>query len=688
MAASPRNRWTRLAPPLRSAWASAQFLRYASRLARLSAIAEASEDKVQELRKQFLLSTSNSRSRERQILLASTLLLGDLRMQGWGLRVRDRKVFVRPAPELITDQSAEKERVRRQELIRRDAQLAKPSVQQFVRSMERQRLIDGTRVSIFSLMRDGRELASALRLARKHSNNGWAEALKRVVDPYIQVIHSAQETCPLTGLNLLEIWRYFRHTWTNQHTTVPGRNMMFLVRDAAAEFDPIVGIGSLSSPIMQMRERDAWIGWHPESFLAQIATKPTAIVARWLVRVIDCAVQEIYIKDFLEEGILSKRHLARPDNETIKRLLNLGKSERKFHHRFARASEHKDEGADRTARHYWRTRAHMHLFRSKRALALATYLAARSLLRRSFGSRPTAAGLKSLAATGEGQDVIRKILRKAKADRIGIAVADISVCGAVQPYNAILGGKLTAMLAASPEIVAEYEKRYAAAQSEIASSMAGRPIVRRPRLVLLGTTSLYGVGSSQYNRIRIPCESLGGAAHENLQYQELGYSEAFGTSQYSDETIEALSRLVAQGSDGQRVNSIFGEGVSPKFRKVRAGLDALNLPAELLLRHHRRRIIYAVSLVRNLLPFLVGLQNNPSYLFSRTRTQESTRRLADWWRARWLRRRILSDAVLEEVARHTLVRPICHGARVKLADPAHEADRTARVVAIDMTTSV
>src|ERR1700722_9257069 len=129
MAASRQNRWTRLAPPLRSVWASAQFVRYAGRLARLKAVAEASEAQVQELRKQFSLSTSNYRSRERQILLASTLLLGDLRMQGWGLRVRDRKGFVRPGPELVADHSAGKDRVRPQEWIRRAAQLAKPSVQ-------------------------------------------------------------------------------------------------------------------------------------------------------------------------------------------------------------------------------------------------------------------------------------------------------------------------------------------------------------------------------------------------------------------------------------------------------------------------------------------------------------------------------------------------------------------------------
>src|SRR5204862_3597783 len=120
----------------------------------------------------------------------------------------------------------------------------------------------------------------------------------------------------------------------------------------------------------------------------------------------------------------------------------------------------------------------------------------------------------AFASSGQGSDAIRVILKKAKADRVGIAVADITVCGAVQPYNAILGGKLVAMLATSPEVILEYRRRYSNAESEIASSMAGRPIVRAPTLVLLGTTSLYGGGSSQYNRIKIPCDRVGGSVSE------------------------------------------------------------------------------------------------------------------------------------------------------------------------------
>jgi hypothetical protein len=181
--------------------------------------------------------------------------------------------------------------------------------------------------------------------------------------------------------------------------------------------------------------------------------------------------------------------------------------------------------------------------------------------------------------------------------------------------------------------------------------------------VLLGTTSLYGVGSSQYNRIKIPAGRLGGSDEDTIRYDELGRSEAFGTSQYSEETVDALVDLVQQ-LDAHRVNSIFGEGVSPKLRKVRQALDLLNLPSGLLLRHHRPRVVYAVSLVRNLRDYLIGLSRQPDYIVPAASEAGATSAIGAWWRERWLRNRITSDDVLNEVARHTHVHPVTHGARV------------------------
>lgn len=662
--------WTELAPPLKSKASREAFVAHARAVSKI-ARDDVYEETVEDVRSSFAEETRACKRADRQVLLAAGLLVTDLAMQGWQLRVRRDRVQVRPPRPLSEDRAAEKVRIRRQELVKRDAQLRHAAVQKFVRSMERNRLFNGRFVSVFSLMRDGRELAQKLRDARAHMNNGWAGVLASITDPYLQFVSSDDATCPFTGLRLMDIWRYFRHTWSNQYTTVPGRTMMFLVRDRAAPLHPIVGIGALSSPVMQIRERDMWIGWHPDAFLATLKDAPTDELARWLVSVVDSAINEIYVDDLLEDGVITPRDLTAPSEAVIERLFQESAEQRRLHHRYVRSRDHKARPTNATKEEFWISRARMHLFRSKRALALASYLRARAVFQASFGAEPAAEKLAAMASTGPGSDTIRRILKKAKADRVGIAVADITVCGAVQPYNAILGGKLVAMLAASPEVVLEYRRRYAGAESEIASSMAGRAIVRTPTLVLLGTTSLYGVGSSQYNRIKIPCERLGGG-QQSIRYEELGHSEAFGTSQYSEETVDALADLVQQSENGTRVNSIFGEGVSPKLRKVRQGLDLLDLPSGLLLRHYRPRVVYAVSLVRNLRGYLLGLETTPEYLVPLDDGEASTRQISAWWRERWLRARIQSDDVLTEVGRHTLVHPICHGARVARPRPSNQ----------------
>lgn len=670
MTSASDTAWIVLKPPLPSKASRDALLAFARSLAKITRDEQA-EAVLEKRRSRFVKDVRASRRADRQALLAAGLVLSDLATQGWMLHARSTVIKVRPPAPVLGDRTAEKLRVRKQELVKRDAQLRKPAVQRFIEAMERQRPFNGNSTSIFSLMRDGRELATSLNEARLHLNNGWGDALSQLVDPYLQFVESENTTCAYTGLRLMDIWRYFRHTWSNQYTSVPGRSMQFIVRDRAAANHPVVGIGALSSPIMQIRERDAWIGWHPDTFLERVRREPTRQLARWLVDTLDAAVAEIYVADLIEDKVISTRDLAKPSEQAIERLIKEGANRRRLHHRHTRARDLKGKRPDRSGDEYWVARARTHLFRSKRTLALASYLRARVVLNAAFAGKPTAKKLAALAATGYGVDTVRRILKKAKGDRVGIAVADITVCGAVQPYNALLGGKLVAMMAASPEVLAQYRHRYTGAQSEIASSMAGRAIVRAPTLVLLGTTSLYGVGSSQYNRIKIPTDRLGGAKDDAIRYEELGRSEAFGTSQYSEETLDALVDLVQQ-SDEQRVNSIFGEGVSPKLRKVRQALELLNLPSGQFLRHHRPRVVYAVRLIRNLGDYLIGLARTPNYIVPLDQGPAATAAIGAWWRERWLRNRIGSDDVLEEVARHTRIHPITHGARVRREPPPNQ----------------
>lgn len=590
-------------------------------------------------------------------VMAACQVLRDLARQGWAIRSEAGQVEVQP-PSIETDSHAEKARVRRQELIKRDEQLQQPSVRRFVEQMEQPREFRGSFVSIFTLMRDGRQLATTL----EHIGSGSTDSTWRsAILPYVQVVRVGAR-CQHTGLRLVDIWRYFRHTWTNQYTSTPGRTLALLVRDRAAPHHPVIGIAALGSAVVQIRERDEWIGWQPQQFLSVLEQKPELRWARWVMRRLDVTRAELYLDDLVEDGLCWPSLWDDPTDDAIDKLRTEADSRRRGHHRFARRSDF-ESAAGRTDDSIWRNRAESDLFRSKRCLALADLLRCRQALLPHLGPKPSRKGLQSALADGDGRRAITDILRRAKAEAVGTEIADLTVCGAVPPYNALLGGKLVSMLAVSPGVVRAYRTRYADHASEIASSMAGRSIQRRSNLVFVGTTSLYGSSTSQYNRLRLPASALSGTS--DIVFRRLGKSRSFGTSHLSSETVATLVTLAERSRVGVRVNSIFGEGVNPKLRKIRHGLDLLGWPSDELLRHRRPRIVYGVTLVDNLLDYLLGAETAPHYGFRRNVANDDAR-IAEWWYERWLANRVQQPDVMAAVRTHTLDRPVQHGARVTL----------------------
>jgi hypothetical protein len=239
-------------------------------------------------------------------------------------------------------------------------------------------------------------------------------------------------------------------------------------------------------------------------------------------------------------------------------------------------------------------------------------------------------------------------------------MADLTICGAVPPYNEILGGKLIALLMTSPEVIAEYRRRYGKAPSIIASSMAGRPVLRPAHLALIGTTSLYGQRPCQYDRIRF------GHGADCIRYQFLGRTVGLGTSHFSRKTVEALTTLLKHSGRGQQVNSVFGEGVNPRLRKLRDALVELGLDADELLHHGRPRLVYGAALAHNMRAYLLGRETRPKYIVGEKDEKAVTESMCRWWAERWVVPRLKRDDVFERIAQHTLVHPIRHGARVKL----------------------
>jgi hypothetical protein len=165
----------------------------------------------------------NLKTKDKLGLIASASVIADLIDQGWLIKINRKERILAHRP---TDDDEEiRVHKRRRYQAARDAQLRQPATREFIERMERGVLTVTGRHSIFSLMRDGRHLQSEIASALSGTSG---KALTDLVQPYIQFVHSTS-TCANTGLALQDIWRYFRHTWSNPYESVPGRSMLFLV---------------------------------------------------------------------------------------------------------------------------------------------------------------------------------------------------------------------------------------------------------------------------------------------------------------------------------------------------------------------------------------------------------------------------------------------------------------------------
>jgi hypothetical protein len=552
--------------------------------------------------------------------------------------------------------------------------LGEVSVTDFVKKMERRRLHGKEWHSIFSVMRDGRDLAEKLKKVESFQDGEQrAKALSEFVSPYIQFA-DPNTTCQYTGLRLGDVWRYFRHTWVNEYKSVPGRSMMVLIRDSAAPNHPVIGIAALSSSVVQHRRRDEWIGWQPQTFVDYVIEKPSKRIALWLLDSVQRLIHGLYLADLMSDGICTRPQIATPNQAVIDRLVKESKRSMRRHRRNPQKRLHKGRKGDLTSSKYWSAEARTHLYRSKRCKKLADLLTIRKGFQEQGLRHASKQALSKALNFATTRASIAQLARMVKGEHVGIDMLDITVCGAVAPYNLLLGGKLVCMLLCSPEITKHYSERYAKQVSIIASANKGKPVVRKPNLVLICTTSLYGVGSSQYNRVKIPLEKVGGREEEEIRFENLGHSYGFGTYHFSKETIQLGSVLISRRTNSRPVNSIFGEGVNPLMRKIREALDAVSLQSDYLLQHGDRRVTYGVRLARNYRAVLTGFDKLPSYLIPQRNVEQHSAEIADYWRRRWLSPRITRTGILDAVTQHNLSYPIRHGAVVPLPSNGHDPE--------------
>jgi hypothetical protein len=624
-------------------------------------------------RSRLLANAEKLKTKDKIGLIASASVIADLIDQGWLIKVNRKERILAHRPS--DDDEEVRVHKRRRYQAARDAQLRQPATRAFIERMERGVLTSAGRHSIFSLMRDGRHLQFEIAGALSGTSG---KALADLVRPYIQFVHSTSN-CAVTGLPLQDIWRYFRHTWSNPYESVPGRSMLFLVRDGAAPNHPVMGIGAISSAAVQLDARDRFIGWLGEDVITECQRNPNREYADWALTTIDKALKGIYRQDFLEKGILPAKLPKHIPQSVITKLQKLATKARGEHYSRAEATLNKANGnASEVKAADWHRYARSPLFTSKRAREIAALLETRNTFQVAFDGAAKATRLEALFASGAGRAAFSKAVRLARSMTVGTEIADLTVCGAVPPYNALLGGKLVAMLAASPEVVLEYKRRYQSLPSIIASSMAGRAIVRPANLVFIGTTSLYGERPNQYDRTSYPCDIIGGPKGESIRYRYLTSHErnrtsGVGTFQFGRDTKAAIEKYMSSTTNGRRVNNVFGEGTSPKLRSLRDGLNALGISSEEMLQHGIEKVVYGVTMVANTSRYLLRLDDAPRYLFSLDEAQASTARIARHWFERWASDRMGRSETEQKLLAHTLIRPIRHGARIVL--PGDDKDQ-------------
>lgn len=600
-------------------------------------------------------------------LRAVALLLADLTEQGWQVSVKDvtsnslEETIILQPPGLQQQGEAVEEaksRLRQALTVGRDRQLSEPSVQKFVGRMQRTVRRLGRKTSIANVIDNGEELRRLLQVIRRLPADEAATRLKSVINPVIEICDSDSK-CSATGLNLFDIWRYFRHSWSLEYRPVPGRQLAFLIRNASRPDKPVMGIAMLASPVVRMRVRESWIGWTSEQLVADIerGTVDAEFAFRAMASRLDRNLSEIRVDD-----LLSPDELTFPTDRTILRLEQrwtgaaIARKNRlaKMYREAVDANEavrsdrdiHKcpPEEID------WRAASNDDLFVRKRAEAVWRLLQAKRVFQSlDWGTRGSDM-LNQLLRHPGGKRALDIAMQEVRTAGLASQVADVSVCGAVAPYNHLLVGKLVAMLMASNEVLDAYRTRYSSKVSLISSQMAGRIVYRPANLKVITTTSLYGVGSSQYNRLRLRTSEFPFLS-SCIRWEKIATTAGYGTVHLSRTTTRALRDFTDNLRGARLVNNRFGEGTSPRMRQIRQAVDDLGIESSLVLQHAMPRIFYGCEIHEGAKDELLGIRPN-------TESQSpSAAMIAEAWRQRWLLQRVGREDILERLSAdgpHTL----------------------------------
>lgn len=190
-------------------------------------------------------------------------------------------------------------------------------------------------------------------------------------------------------------------------------------------------------------------------------------------------------------------------------------------------------------------------------------------------------------------------------------VFDAFVCGSVDPYRRLLGGKLVAMLTTSQEVIGTLQKKYEGTITRISEE------VKDSKPALITVTSALG-RSSIYNRLKL---------EDRYVLKSHGYTKGYGHFHFSTSLYNDLLEIAKEHP--RYSGTEFGEGANWKIRTLRQALTLIGVSNNYM-RHGLTREVFLGELASNSMSFLRGETNNLDYYFA------SIEKMTEFWRERWL----------------------------------------------------
>ena len=551
-------------------------------------------------------------------------VISDLLDQEWSLAIIDQGANVNinsrlyidiEAPKLSKSNSIEetKAKIRKGHLLGVHKQLRKDDIRTFITSMHDENV---KTKSIDTLIDNPKELIESCIAKQSNLDN---DSLREVIDPYVQIA-STDVKDDFTNHKLSDIWRYFRLTWSLEYKTNPGRSLPILIRNRARKNHPVIGISMLASPVLGLNPRDNRMCLTNESFI-DFAFKEKMKLEDITV-LIDKDIKKS-IKSIKHDDLVSDEEIKNPSDAVCDKLKNI--------------ASHATDNKRLTQKISNEQQEDYLLFKSKRALKLRKNLERKIILTRlKKDIKKFKLKLHDVHRNTNFLRLIQGFLTDKKTEIMASDVMDLSVCGAVFPYNYLIGGKLVALLMASNEIRDLFDERYKTSDSEIAQKIAGRNLRKKSTLRCLTTTSIYGVGSSQYNRLKVQIPK--GKKDIEINWEEVGKSQGYGSYHFSSDTQEKLDELLSAQGKSSTVNYKFGEGTSPRLRKLRESMSNIGFKSDKFFQHQSRRITYVCDLYKSTPHEIYGLKKmKPKNI--------SQKEIAKAWRKRWLNKRILREEI-------------------------------------------